>query len=1122
MGRYEDDEYEDYDDYAEEEYEQEEDEYEEVKEDPKPTKEELEYLQLRQKLKESIRKRMKKEASGSQKTMKDSYGSFFGPAKPVIAPRVIEESKPFLENQQLASYILKTHQNGNKNLSRRPGGSKPGVRPQVPRISELKRKAQKIKDNRDYSFLLSEDAELPASPKLPPVRNLLPACSSDGRSAKISSQSGGRSSAINARHPNGGQEERRPGSANGHTNPRPGFTNGHLNPSPGSVTGHLNSRPSSASGHLNSRPGSASGHPNSRLGSSGHHNPKPGSTNGHHNPKPGSTNSHHNPKPVSSNSHHIPRSGYTNSHHNPIPGSTNSHHNPRPGSTNSHHNPRPGSTNSDHNPRQGSTNSHHNPRQGSTNSHHNPRPGSTNSHHNPRPGATNGHTNSRQGSYGHTVPRTGSSNGHVNHRPAPKLSSDSKPQSAANRKQLGSNTGSGPGRPAVSNGLPPKKPILPPLRSSSQSLKSSNAVGMKPPTAMMQSVSKSQAAPRRDIREVDLGKIPSKHALSSSRPQVQAQTQKPPKQITSHNRSPDRRPKKRPSRPFPDDDDDDSGAAAISMIRKMFGYNPRKFVGRDEDDSDMEANFEDIMREEKRSARIAREEDEEQLRMIEEEERREQQVPVSFSMIGTKMGGYEDAEYIDYDDYEEGYEQENDSEVEDEFEEEKEDPKPTKEEMEYLELRQKLKESIRKRMKKEASGSQEIRKDNYGSFFGPSKPVIAHRVIQESKSLLEDQDLVSRILKARQNGNKSSSARHGMPKPGTRPQAPIISEMKRKVQKIKDTRDYSFLLSEDADLPDLPKQPLAQSLPSHSSDTQTSKVAFQSSRLSPRSNVRHTNGVREERRPMPVLGQANSKSGPSNGQSSSPRSGSSNRYTSPRLGYSNSHSNPRAGSSNGHVNPVPGPSKLSSEGKHQTSANRKQLGSNSGNGPGRPSISSGLPPKKPILLPQKSSLQNTRSSIPSGVKPQTAKIQSAPKFQVEPRKNLPEADRGKFPSKPAMSSSRPQTQAQTAKTQNQITSHDRQLDKRPRKRPSRPFGDDDDDGATAISMIRKMFGYNPQKFAGRDEDDRDMEANFDDILLEEKRSARIARKEDDEQLRLIEEEDRRERMRKMAKKRKMG
>jgi protein SPT2 len=64
-------EYEGYDDYEDEEleegegYEEEEGQEYVVEEPRKPTKEELEYLELRQKLKESIRNKMKKENSTS-------------------------------------------------------------------------------------------------------------------------------------------------------------------------------------------------------------------------------------------------------------------------------------------------------------------------------------------------------------------------------------------------------------------------------------------------------------------------------------------------------------------------------------------------------------------------------------------------------------------------------------------------------------------------------------------------------------------------------------------------------------------------------------------------------------------------------------------------------------------------------------------------------------------------------------------------------------------------------------------------------------------------------------------------------------------------------------------------
>lgn len=78
----------------------------------------------------------------------------------------------------------------------------------------------------------------------------------------------------------------------------------------------------------------------------------------------------------------------------------------------------------------------------------------------------------------------------------------------------------------------------------------------------------------------------------------------------------------------------------------------------------------------------------------------------------------------------------------------------------------------------------------------------------------------------------------------------------------------------------------------------------------------------------------------------------------------------------------------------------------------------------------------------------------------------------------------------------------------------RRFDEDDED---PLAMIRNMFGYDPSRYAGRDEDVSDMEADFATIEMEEKRSARIARQEDEEQLRLIEEEERREQERKRRK-----
>ncbi|CAL0314142.1 unnamed protein product [Lupinus luteus] len=226
--------YGDYDDYEDEreeggeEYEEEgEEEYEE-EEPRKPTKEELEYLGLRQKLKESIRKQMKKESSSSlsdssgrkKKLPYDNYGSFFGPSQPVIAQRVIQESKSFLENQHLAPRPSNsTHIN--KNVIKAPNGglkSSSNSHP-PPKVSEQKIvKARKLKDTRDYSFLLSDDA--PAPKKEPPPRNVSVHIS-EGRPAQVAGKSKQPMS-------NGGKlvrssgDDRKPVSGAGHLPPKSG------------------------------------------------------------------------------------------------------------------------------------------------------------------------------------------------------------------------------------------------------------------------------------------------------------------------------------------------------------------------------------------------------------------------------------------------------------------------------------------------------------------------------------------------------------------------------------------------------------------------------------------------------------------------------------------------------------------------------------------------------------------------------------------------------------------------------------------------------------------------------------------------------------------------------------
>eukprot|EP00842_Homolaphlyctis_polyrhiza_P004427 jgi/Hompol1/4986/HPOL_004071-RA len=67
--------------------------------------------------------------------------------------------------------------------------------------------------------------------------------------------------------------------------------------------------------------------------------------------------------------------------------------------------------------------------------------------------------------------------------------------------------------------------------------------------------------------------------------------------------------------------------------------------------------------------------------------------------------------------------------------------------------------------------------------------------------------------------------------------------------------------------------------------------------------------------------------------------------------------------------------------------------------------------------------------------------------------------------------------------------------------------------SNASSIIQKMFRYNPNRYMD-DDSDSDMEVGYSAVEKEEKRSARIARKEEEEEDRLERERLERKRLRK--------
>ncbi|XP_017219543.2 uncharacterized protein LOC108196660 isoform X1 [Daucus carota subsp. sativus] len=479
-------------------------------------------------------------------------------------------------------------------------------------------------------------------------------------------------------------------------------------------------------------------------------------------------------------------------------------------------------------------------------------------------------------------------------------------------------------------------------------------------------------------------------------------------------------------------------------------------------------------------------------------------------------------EYEDLDEYEDEYEDEEDQEdAEEEYEDEVH--QPTEQELEYLELRQKLKESIRKQMKKDPSSSiansrekkSSLPYSNFGSFFGPSQPVIAQRVIEESKSLLENPQLAESISKPKLSNHKvhasassgSSSRLNGHPTKTNK-----VMQTQTKVQMLKNTRDYSFLLSDDAEIPAPKKEP-------HSRNVSLSRPEGRSAQLPLKSKEFSSNNGKK------VLNSGEgSRAVPSDKQMKprGPHSSSSAGKPTTSMDYRKQN-----GSNNGMDYRKQNGSNNGMDYRKQNGSNngmdyRKQNGSNNGIGPGRPQLSR---PQMPKSLPpktynnsseRKSAPPSAKNASPVMHKPNVSRSQqSAQKQTLDRRRELQESLKGKPTSRQPVS--RPQIKQPPAKGPSRVTS---QQENR-KKRPARKHPDEDAEDVEAISMIRKMFGYNPRKYADVD-DDSDMEANFDDILKEERRSAKIAAREDEEELRKLEEEERRQRMRKEAKKRKLS
>ncbi|KAH9605122.1 hypothetical protein KSS87_000453 [Heliosperma pusillum] len=494
-----------------------------------------------------------------------------------------------------------------------------------------------------------------------------------------------------------------------------------------------------------------------------------------------------------------------------------------------------------------------------------------------------------------------------------------------------------------------------------------------------------------------------------------------------------------------------------------------------------------------------------------------------------------------------GDDQQDEDEEEYEEEEEVEEEPVSQEALKLLKYRQKLKEQLRHKLRQENGGGLSKSLDqgrkpplnNFGSFFGPSQPVIADRVVQESKALLETRHLASKASTSQNNGKKvnmpsTSGVKNGYNMPSTSgarngvSREPLTNQGKSKVQTMKRARDYSFLLSDDADVPKPQRDNGQPKNLASRPDARPAQLPTQSNRSSgpPSRKIVSTNEQRKAH--------------------GTPQAGSARTAPVRKLTSDNRASVP---SSN---------SRREQDPRKPQPQSTKQVGTSSGNGSVRPPLARAVPPRKPLSstdkkMPMQKKPPPTRvndrvppvskHSVPNGQRLPVEKTRgpSVPRPQdrnasvhhsrdnrVLKKDTVTTLQKQMKPPRPSSLQTnldRDHSRVQKPHGQLRVQSQSGGVrkDLTNRKRKAGPFDDDDDDDPSDYrSCIRKLFKYNRNKYVDSDDDDKDMEVGFDTILQEESRSARIAKKEDDDALELILEEERQERLRKKAKMRKMN
>ncbi|VAI43363.1 unnamed protein product [Triticum turgidum subsp. durum] len=522
---------------------------------------------------------------------------------------------------------------------------------------------------------------------------------------------------------------------------------------------------------------------------------------------------------------------------------------------------------------------------------------------------------------------------------------------------------------------------------------------------------------------------------------------------------------------------------------------------------------------------------------------------------------------------------------EDEYEEEgagapEEDEEPPEGQQEFLQIRERLKEQIRRKAQG-ASASTAGRSSslhdrrppppNFGSFFGPSKPVISQRVIEERKSMKEIQNTVPRERRPPGKDIPSSSRVQVQAKTnGFHQKQKIVNEAKKKAEALKDNRDYSFLLSDDADIPSPPREkPAARPSLTQKSDREVMHSAVKSraptsqpARL-PNGHGLNNNTSSTQRRPESkfeskgkemllsrerAVDNGRMHSVVRNGSSQATGSKAASQKFPSKGQIANKPSMKEVNEQSLRKDHLARKQPVLPNGRQQPSQSQRMQSASYGQRPlqssqsQRPLQSQSQRPlqsshsqrqlqssqrERPLQSsqsqrPQSSQSQRPQQSLQRQRPQQSSQLQSSQSQRQLPQSNRPQqmlqrqrplSSQGHYPEQRRVQAN-DRVKPSERQPSRQVSANGRDDRAKKKQLGKRRFDDDIEDEDDPMAMIRSMFRYDPSKYAGRDDDDSDMEADFATIEMEEKRSARIARQEDEEELRLLEEEERREQERK--------